>query len=80
MVHHDHSDGSTDGAFSDAHAKVMEHSERSEVMIAPASLTVDSSVPLPAFSSSDTSEVGPTPSTCTVCFEYYCNCSVHLGC
>lgn len=40
--------------------------KQAEVMIAPISLTVDTTMPLSAFDSSEFSEAGPTPSTCTV--------------
>ena len=64
QVHQGESVVSVGGAFdTQTQAKMADHSE---AMVAPASLTADTTLPLSAFNSSEVSDVGPTPSTCTV--------------
>lgn len=64
QVYQGESGVSVGGTFdTQTQAKMADHSE---AMVAPASLTADRTLPLSAFNSSEISDVGPTPSTCTV--------------
>ena len=61
QLHHDQS--LAGGYDSQTQTQTSEHSNTSEVLIAPVSPTA---VPLSSFNSMEMSDLGPTPSTCTV--------------
>ena len=61
QLHHNQS--LVDGYDSQTQTQTSEHSNTSEVVIAPISPTA---VPLSSFNSMEMSDLGPTPSTCTV--------------
>ena len=61
QLHHNQS--LVDGYDSQTQTQTSEHSNASEVLIAPIS---PAAVPLSSFNSMEMSDLGPTPSTCTV--------------